>query len=103
MEGTTRDLGLGLLESVYEAVLARMLEERRLRVERQVSVAFDFNSMHFDEELRAFAPSRESESRGAREDAVLRLANRYIRQGPYRTDEPHGCSQGAQVGEEVQR
>jgi hypothetical protein len=32
-----------------------MLEERRLRVERQVSVAFDFNGMHFDEELRAFA------------------------------------------------
>ena len=47
-----RDLGPGLLESVYEAVLARMLEERGLRVERQVSVAFDFNGMHFDEELR---------------------------------------------------
>ena len=44
-----RDLGPGLLESVYEAVLARMLEERGLRVERQVSVAFDFNGMHFDE------------------------------------------------------
>jgi len=47
-----RDLGPGLLESVYEAVLARMLEERGLRVERQVSVAFDFNGMHFDEGLR---------------------------------------------------
>ncbi|MEA2045050.1 MAG: GxxExxY protein [Euryarchaeota archaeon] len=51
-----RDLRPGLLESVYEAVLARMLEERGLRVERQVSVAFDFNDMHFDE--RNFASSR---------------------------------------------
>jgi hypothetical protein len=34
------------------AVLARMLEERGLLVERQVSVAFDFNGMHFDEGLR---------------------------------------------------
>ena len=47
-----RNLGPGLLESVYEAVLARMLEERGVRVERQVSVAFDFNGMHFDEGLR---------------------------------------------------
>ncbi len=29
-----------------------MLEECGLRVERQVSVAFDFNGMHFDEGLR---------------------------------------------------
>ena len=36
---------------LQEAVLAHMLEERGLRVERQVSVAFDFNDMHFDEEL----------------------------------------------------
>ena len=54
-----RGLGPGLLESVYEDVLVRMLEERGLRVERQVSVAFDFNGMHFDEGLRVFAPSRE--------------------------------------------
>jgi hypothetical protein len=59
-----RDIEPGLLESVYEAVLARMLEERGVRVERQVSVAFDFNGMHFDEGLRVFASSRESESRG---------------------------------------
>jgi len=50
-----RDLGQGLPESVYEAVFARVLEERGLRVERQVSVAFAFNGMHFDEGLRAFA------------------------------------------------
>lgn len=47
-----RDLGPGLLESVYEAVLARMLEEPGLQVKRQVSVAFDFNGMHFNEGLR---------------------------------------------------
>lgn len=32
-----RGLGPGLLESVYEAVLATALEKRGLRVERQVS------------------------------------------------------------------
>ncbi len=47
-----RELGPGLLESVYEAVLARMLERRGLRVERQRIVAFDFDGMHFDEGLR---------------------------------------------------
>ena len=47
-----KDLGPGLLESVYEAVLARMLEQRGLQVERQKVVAFDFHGMHFDEGLR---------------------------------------------------
>jgi len=47
-----RDLGPGLLESVYEAVLARMLVERGLRVERQKLVVFDFHGMRFDEGLR---------------------------------------------------
>ena len=47
-----KTLGPGLLESVYEAVLARMLERRGLRVERQKAVAFDFDGMHFDEGLR---------------------------------------------------
>ena len=45
-------LGPGLLESVYEAVLARDLERRGLRVERQVAVSFDYDGMHFDEGLR---------------------------------------------------
>jgi GxxExxY protein len=44
-------LGPGLLESVYEAVLARELERRGLRVQRQAAVAFDFDGMHFDEGL----------------------------------------------------
>lgn len=47
-----KDLGPGLLESVYETVLARLLEKRGLRVERQKSVAFDFDGMHFNEGLR---------------------------------------------------
>ncbi len=47
-----RDLGPGLLESVYEAVLARMLEKRVLRVERQKTVAFTFEDMVFNEGLR---------------------------------------------------
>jgi len=45
-------LGPGLLESVYEAVLARDLERRGLRVQRQVAVSFDYDGMHFDEGLR---------------------------------------------------
>jgi GxxExxY protein len=47
-----KDLGPGLLESVYEAVLARILEQRGLKVEQQKVVAFDFHEMHFDEGLR---------------------------------------------------
>ena len=45
-------LGPGLLESVYEAVLARELERRGLSVQRQVSVSFEFDGMHFDEGFR---------------------------------------------------
>jgi len=47
-----KELGPGLLESVYEAVLARMLDRRGLRVERQQPIAFDFDGMHFSEGLR---------------------------------------------------
>ncbi len=47
-----RDLGPGLLESVYEVVLARILEKRGLRVERQRTIAFDYDGMHFQEGLR---------------------------------------------------
>lgn len=45
-------LGPGLLESVYEAVLARDLERRGLGVERQKSVSFDYDGLHFSEGLR---------------------------------------------------
>lgn len=45
-------LGPGLLESVYEAVLARALERRGLLVERQKIVSFEFDGMRFDDGLR---------------------------------------------------
>jgi len=45
-------LGPGLLESVYETVLARALERRGLRVERQKQVDFEFDGMHFSDGFR---------------------------------------------------
>lgn len=45
-------LGPGLLESVYEMVLARELERRGLKVERQKPVSFEFDGMRFDEGFR---------------------------------------------------
>src|SRR3972149_6155516 len=48
-----KDLGPGLLESVYEVVLARMLEERGLRVDRQKSIPIEYAGLRFDEGFRA--------------------------------------------------
>jgi GxxExxY protein len=47
-----RQLGPGLLESVYEIVLTRELERRGLTVIRQHSVSFDFDGMRFDDALK---------------------------------------------------
>ena len=47
-----KDMGPGLLESVYEAVLARDLVRRGLRVERQKVVRFEYEGMEFEEGLR---------------------------------------------------
>jgi iron complex transport system substrate-binding protein len=47
-----RELGPGLLESVYEAVLARALERRGLHVERQKMIRFEYDGMIFDEGFR---------------------------------------------------
>ena len=47
-----KDLGPGLLESVYEALLASILQERGLHVERQKMIAFEFRGMRFEEGLR---------------------------------------------------
>lgn len=47
-----RDLGPGLLESVYEAVLARMLEQRGLSVERQKPVPIAYQGIRLDEGFR---------------------------------------------------
>jgi len=47
-----KELGPGLLESVYEAVLARALQRRGLHVERQKVVRFEYDGMVFEEGLR---------------------------------------------------
>ena len=46
-------LGPGLLESVYEAVLARELQTRGLRLARQVPVSIAYEGLTFDEGFRA--------------------------------------------------
>jgi GxxExxY protein len=48
-----QDLGPGLLESVYEAILARMLANRGLAVARQVAISFEYAGEHFEESFRA--------------------------------------------------
>ncbi len=48
-----RELGPGLLETVYELVLARELEGRGLRVERQVPVPIVYRDLQFEEAFRA--------------------------------------------------
>ena len=48
-----RALGPGLLETVYEVVLAHELLKRGLRVERQVSIAIEYGGVTFDEGFRA--------------------------------------------------
>ena len=51
--GVHRELGPGLLESVYEAVLARELTDRGLKVERQIPIPIVWRGMRFDEGFRA--------------------------------------------------
>lgn len=46
------ELGPGLLESVYETVLARVLSEQGLKVERQKVVEFEYHGILFNEGLR---------------------------------------------------
>ncbi len=46
-------LGPGLLEPVYEVVLAHELKKRGLRVKRQVPVAIVYDDIKFDEGFRA--------------------------------------------------
>jgi GxxExxY protein len=47
-----QDLGPGLLESVYEAILAKVLMRRGLTVERQKPVCFEYDGISFDDEFR---------------------------------------------------
>lgn len=46
-------LGPGLLESVYEVILAQELQKRGLRVARQVSIPIVYEGTRFDEGFRA--------------------------------------------------
>jgi GxxExxY protein len=48
-----KELGPGLLESVYEIVLAYELQQRRLSAERQVPIAIRYKEMTFAEAFRA--------------------------------------------------
>jgi GxxExxY protein len=47
-----RNLGSGLLESVYEIVLSKLLSKKGLHVQRQVSIPVEFEGEHFDEGFR---------------------------------------------------
>ena len=47
-----RELGPGLLESVYEAILWKSLLHRGLSVERQQPITFEYNRMSFEEGFR---------------------------------------------------
>jgi GxxExxY protein len=46
------NLGPGLLESVYEVVLAKELQKRGFKVERQKAVPFEYEGIFFDEGFR---------------------------------------------------
>lgn len=48
-----RELGPGLLESVYETVLAHELRERGLGMDRQVPVSIKYQGIRVDEGFRA--------------------------------------------------
>ena len=48
-----RELGTGLLETVYEVILAHELRQRGLHVEAQVPIPVEFRGIKFDEAFRA--------------------------------------------------
>jgi len=48
-----KSLGPGLLESVYETILAKLLSKKGLYVQRQVSIPIEFEGEQFDEGFRA--------------------------------------------------
>ena len=48
-----RELGPGLLETVYEVVLSKELQARGLRVERQVPVCITCGGLRLEEGFRA--------------------------------------------------
>ena len=48
-----KELGPGLLETVYEVILSYELERRGLSVQRQVSIPIEYHGIKFDEGFRA--------------------------------------------------
>lgn len=73
-----RELGPGLFENVYEAVLAGRIEARGLRVARQLAVPIEFDGQRFDP---AFRLDLLVEDRLVIEvKAVERLSQTHIRQ-----------------------
>jgi len=46
------ELGPGLLESVYEVILAHELKSRELKVQRQVRVPIEYRGLRFEEGYR---------------------------------------------------
>jgi len=47
-----KNIGSGLLESVYEVILAKLLSKRGLSVQRQVAIPVKYEEEHFDEGFR---------------------------------------------------
>jgi GxxExxY protein len=48
-----QDVGPGLLETVYEVILAHELRRKGFRVDRQVSIPVEYRGLKFDEGFRA--------------------------------------------------
>jgi GxxExxY protein len=48
-----RELGPGLLEGVYEVLLAHRLEKAGLKVQRQAPIVIEFDGIRFEEGFRA--------------------------------------------------
>ncbi len=54
-----RELGSGLLESVYEVVLVRVLQDRGLKIERQVPVPIEYKGIRFEKASERMSLSME--------------------------------------------
>ena len=54
--GLHKEIGPGLLETVYEVILIHKLKDQGLIVERQVSVPIEYDGIRFDEGFRIDLP-----------------------------------------------
>lgn len=48
-----KELGPGLLESVYEAILEKELQKRGLKAQRQVAIPLEWDGLKFEDAFRA--------------------------------------------------